>query len=58
MKQKIDNNHPTIDKLEIMFENSERRKDEKAKRYRDEILNKADEVLGILAQMREDRLYA
>ncbi len=62
MKQKIvndapitkSNNYPTVDKLEIMFEKSERRMDEKARQYCDEILNKTDQILGILAQIRED----
>lgn len=54
MKQKIVNNHPTVDKLEMMFEASEKRMDEKARCYRDEIINKANQILGILAQIRED----
>lgn len=34
----------------------EERMDVKAKKYRDDVLTKMDEIVGELAQMREDRL--
>lgn len=50
-------NYPTTIQVETMLEKSERRTDEKAKQYRDEILTKMDQIVGELAQMREDRLF-
>lgn len=50
-------NYPTNAKVEMMLEKSERRTDEKARGYRDEILTKMDQIIGELAQIREDRLF-
>ena len=40
------------------MENIELRVDEKARQYRDEILTRIDGVMGELAQMREDNVFA
>jgi hypothetical protein len=50
-------NHPTNAKVEMMFEQSERRTDEKARQYRDEVLTRMDQIVGELAQAREDKLF-
>lgn len=68
MKKKIDD--PVITKsvlkqtLDDRFESFEEKvdkrfldQDEKARGYRDEILNKLDEVMGELENSREDRLF-
>lgn len=50
-------NHPTHLDLKIAIQESEARQDERARRYRDEILSKLDQIVGELAQIREDRLF-
>jgi hypothetical protein len=48
---------PTREEMNEEFMKSEARMDEKARLYRDQILTKLDEVMGELAQGREDRLF-
>jgi len=59
-------NHPTKDDLirtlnnysmKFDLKDTEIRLDEKARQYRDEILTKMDQIVGELAQIREDRLF-
>lgn len=50
-------NYPTTMKVELMIEQSEMRTDERARKYRDEILTKLDQIVGELAQMRDDREF-
>lgn len=50
-------NYPTKIQLEIKLDNLEKRIDDKARGYRDEILTKMDQILGELAQIREDNHF-
>ncbi len=50
-------NYPTTIKVEMMLEKTKMDIDDKARGYRDEILTKMDQVVGELAQLREDRLF-
>jgi hypothetical protein len=55
-KEKL-SNYPTRVEVEIMFEKWTYKIDENARRYRDEVLTKMDQIVGELAQMREDREF-
>ncbi len=48
---------PTIIQVEMMLEDTKLDIDEKARQYRDEILTRMDQIVGELAQIREDRLF-
>lgn len=47
----------TLDILREELEKIEKRQDEKAKGYRDEVLDKMDEVVAELEQIREDQVF-
>lgn len=47
----------TLDILREELEKLEKRQDEKAKGYRDEVLDKMDEVVTELEQIREDQVF-
>lgn len=50
-------NYPTHIIMDIKQEQMLIRIDEKARQYRDEVLTKMDQIVGELAQIREDRLF-
>lgn len=50
-------NYPDRGEVKMMLEDLEVKIDEKARGYRDQILTKMDQVVGELAQLREDRLF-
>ena len=50
-------NYPTKIQVEIMFETWTNKVDERFRKYRDEIMTKMDQIVGVLAQMREDREF-
>lgn len=54
---KILKNYPTNIKMELKFEQMIMKYDDIARQYRDEILTKMDQIIGELAQMREDREF-
>lgn len=49
--------YPTRYELDNKLEKLERRIDDNAQNYRDQILTKMDEIVGELAQIREDNLF-
>jgi hypothetical protein len=50
-------NYPTKINMDLKLEKLEMRIDKKAKEYRDQVLNKLDDVIRELEQLREDRLF-
>ncbi len=51
------NNYPTKVDMKIEMDQLEMRMDDKARIYRDQILTKMDQIIGELAQMREERAF-
>ncbi len=50
-------NYPTKVDMKIEMDQLEMRVDNRAKMYRDQILTKMDQIIGELAQMREEREF-
>jgi len=56
-EERIEQKFVTKNFLSEQFEKFGREVDEKARGYRDDVLNKMDEVIGELSQIREDQIF-